>query len=341
MQVEEKCCNLNLKNKIDTQIYDDKDDFPTSLLRSVYDVIKKENYASYNVEKRLISTIGGNYLSILYEVDIRGHKNEEKNGEEKEINIFIKYMIPKEQNILSVSDAYLNERFAYRELFEVFTELQAKANVPLGERFKTIKCYPSGPEAIMLDNLTRHGFTTPYRMDGVSLQFAELAMEQLAKFHGLSFVLQELKPDYYNEKLKKLEQPFKFCEDFDIFYTNMFNLMSSNLSEARKKKLELLLPSFINRLPKYVTDREPVGNVVCHGDFRPNNILMKESVSFNYHIFLTYVYSSPFLFVPILLLLGMESETTSSCTKSKPLDKNIRQINQLAFTISIVKEVQQ
>lgn len=280
MQVEEKCCKHSLNKDIDSKIFDDKNDFPMSLLKSVHDVIREEEYASYNIEKRLISTVGGNYLSTLYEVDIKGRTAREK----KETNIFIKYMIPNEQNIFSVSEVYLMERFAYSELFKLFTELQETANVPDGERFKTIKCYPSGPEAIMLDNFTRKGFTTPYRMDAISFQFAELAIEQLAKFHGLSFVLQELKPDYYNQKLKKLDQAFKFCEDFDTFYTNMFNLMTSNVSEARKKKLDPLLAGFLKKLPKYLTDKELIGSVVCHGDFRPNNILMKESVSF--YIFL-------------------------------------------------------
>ncbi|XP_026327887.1 uncharacterized protein LOC113236111 [Hyposmocoma kahamanoa] len=162
-------------------------------------------------------------------------------------------------------------------MFKIFAELQETIKVPDRERFKTVKCYPSGPEAIMLDNLAKKGFTTPYRMDGISLQFAELAIKELAKFHGLSFVLQELKPDYYKQKLMVLDQPFKFCEDWKTFYTNMLNQMSSNLGDARKKKLELLFPDFIKKLPKYLTDKEPVGSVVCHGDYRPNNMLMKES----------------------------------------------------------------
>lgn len=275
MQVEEKCCKHSLNKKSDITNENDKNDFPTSLLKSINDVIKKEKYATYNVEKRLISTVGGNYLSILYEVDIKGRTA----VEEKETNIFIKYMIPKEQNILSVSDVYLKERFVYKELFEIFKEVQETAKLAEGERFKTIKYYPSGPEAIMLDNLTRKGYTTPYRMDSISLQFAELAIEKLAKFHGLSFVLQELKPDYYNKKLKTLDQPFNFGEHWNTFYTQTFKSMSSSLSETRRKKLELLLPSFTKKLPKYLTDT-PVGSVVCHGDFRPNNTMMKESVSF-------------------------------------------------------------
>ncbi|KAJ2943549.1 hypothetical protein O0L34_g16657 [Tuta absoluta] len=271
MQVEEKCSKYEI-NKKNAVLQEDK--FPEVHLQSIENIIKKEGYVKHQVYKRSISTDGGNYLSELYEVNIHGKTA----SGDKETNIFIKNIIPNEnQKIFSVTEAYYKECFTYKELSKIFTELQNEARVPAEERFKMAKSYDAtSTEAIFLENLTKKGFTTLHRMDVMPLKFGELAVQHLAKFHGLFYVLQNRRPQYFNTHLKVLKQPFIFNEEWKEFMLNLCNISANALSGEAKEKVEKFIQKIFEKYPLYAEDTLSTGCTICHGDYRVNNILVKK-----------------------------------------------------------------
>ncbi|CAK1585895.1 unnamed protein product [Parnassius mnemosyne] len=269
MHPEDKCCEFNKQKKVCSN----REKLPANLLKALNRIAQKEGYLSHEIFNRTISTEGGNYLAVLYEVDIKGKTCEG----EKETNIFIKYIISDEHmNIVDISELYFKELFFYRDMSEIFTELQIEAGVPLEERYKVVKSYSeSSTEAIILQNVAKEGFATFYRMDVMPLKFAEMAVQQLARFHGLSFVTQQKRPEYFERKIKTLKQSFQLNDNFKAFCRNMFNYSVEGLDVEVRNKLEQALPELLENYIKYLNGDKMKVKCLCHGDYRMNNILMK------------------------------------------------------------------
>ncbi|CAG4946481.1 unnamed protein product [Parnassius apollo] len=123
-------------------------------------------------------------------------------------------------------------------------ELQIEAEVPLHERFRVVQSYSeSSTEAIILKNVAKEGFATFYRMDVMPLKFAELAVQQLARFHGLSFVIQQKRPEYFERKIKTLKQSLKLNDDFRAFCRTFFNYSVEGLdSELVEGEVTEVIP---------------------------------------------------------------------------------------------------
>ncbi|XP_012544119.2 uncharacterized protein LOC101738118 [Bombyx mori] len=250
-------------------------EFPPSLERHIRNIIIKEGYTKYSVDKREICTNGGNYLASLYEIDIKGTTQKGK----KETNIFIKKMKPGENSmkIISIPEAYKFETFAYEELLKVYTELQNEAKVPADERFKAVKDFGEfDAQAIILENLAKKGYKTAHRMDVVSLEYAEMAIKQLAKFHALSFALRERKPEYYESKIKTIPSRLNLGNEWNGFVKSMQALTLNFLNDNLRKKVENILPRLFDNITDYFEGNDSAVCCLCHGDFRPNNIMMKE-----------------------------------------------------------------
>lgn len=250
-------------------------EFTNELKEAIINIIKKEGYERCKIGKRIISSKGGNFLGTLYEVDINGIT---KHGY-KETNLFIKEAKVLKINIISIIDVYSNEVFFYNELAYIIMDLQ-KANVPVNEMFKLPKGYnESYDKAIILENLARKGYQIYDRRNGMCLKLAELIVEQLAKFHGVSFVLQNRIPEYYETVIKCKKPPMMFDEDWYYFIRNICKKIIEVLdSDILKEKVMKFMPKMHSKLQKYLLDNTSVG-VLCHGDYKPQNVMVKESVS--------------------------------------------------------------
>ncbi|XP_049874263.1 uncharacterized protein LOC126372507 [Pectinophora gossypiella] len=251
-----------------------KDMLPPILTKSIDNIIKKEGYITCNFNNKIISTNGGSYLGTLYEVKLKG-KTAKGN---KETNIFIKHIIPqKQEDIFSVTEAYFKESFFYKEITKVFMKLQDEAEVPNEDRLKMVKSFDdTNTELICLENMAVDGYKTLNRMDVLPLKFAELSIKQLASFHGLSLVLKIKQPEYFDKNLKVFKQFFSCNDDWRAFVKNMVEQSCQNLNEECKKKVMDFLPSYWAKFPLYMEDSSMPGCTICHGDYRQNNVLMRE-----------------------------------------------------------------
>lgn len=236
-------------------------------------IIEKKGFTNFKINKRCISTNGGNYLGDLYEVNVVGSTT----AGEKELNLFIKKVSINQDyiKVLSVSNAYKTEVFAYKELLNIFEELQEEANIPSEERYKIVKAYEeTDKNAIIMENVAKKGFTTYHRMDVPSLKFMEMCILNLARFHGLSFVIKEKRPEYFNKNIKSLKYPYIFEEDMKNLIKDVTACVTKVIDEDLKEKVEQLYKNLVEKYDDYCND-ETIQVCLCHGDYRPNNIMMK------------------------------------------------------------------
>ncbi|XP_013172038.1 PREDICTED: uncharacterized protein LOC106121089 [Papilio xuthus] len=266
MQIEEKLQDFDTTKLVSTH----QDELPCQLKAVLKKIAHEEGYLNYNILSRSISTEGGNYMAMLYEVDLKGRTNEG----EKETNMFIKRVISQEHvKIINLSDIYSRELFFYNDLSKVFKELETEADVPLDERYKSVKSYnESDTEAIIMQNLNKEGFTTIYRMNVMPLKFAELSVQQLARFHALSFIIEQKRPEYFEKKIKSLKPSIQYGDDYVEFCKNMYKVSSNRLSNEIKDKIDKKADEYMKN---YLTGHKTDVKCLCHGDYRMNNILLK------------------------------------------------------------------
>ncbi|XP_063363609.1 uncharacterized protein LOC134652367 [Cydia amplana] len=264
----------HIEMEVKTFKCEDIDKLPVKVEEAIRNIVKKEGYTTHKLTTKALSTDGGNYLGSLYEVDVTGYTEAGK----KETNIFVKGIIPADVlSVLSVTEIFNRELFFYNDLAVVFDEIQNEANVPAKERYNIAESFQeSTPEAIILENLSKKGYKTGFRMDAISLKFAELCIQQLGKLHGLSFALEKMKPNYFNRKIRSLSVPYNFNEDFKIWITNSGQVISKSLDVDVRERFTAFLQKLWHNVPRYYNDQKYKRTIV-HFDYRANNILMKES----------------------------------------------------------------
>ncbi|CAG4963018.1 unnamed protein product [Colias eurytheme] len=246
-----------------------------SVKKHIGNIIKKEGYISFKVHAEALSADGGNFLGKLFQVKIVGKTAEGL----KETNLFIKQAPIKNalDNYLMMKEAYLREVFFYTELNVLYKKLQTDANIEPHEMLKTGNCYDeSSIDAIIMEDLNMKGYKVLFRMDVVPLKFAELAIKEIAKFHALSFVVQEKMPEYFIAKKNSLKPVIHFNDFFEKFTYESVKNAVKNFKECDKEKILNNYSVIFSKYAKYMTDTVSSVNCFCHGDFRPNNVLAKE-----------------------------------------------------------------
>ncbi|KAM3955845.1 uncharacterized protein ACR2FA_010189 [Aphomia sociella] len=123
--------------------------------------------------------------------------------------------------------------------------------------------------------LRKKGYTTPNRIDSISKDFARLSIQQLAKFHALSFVLQKRRPEYFDAKLKTLKIPYDFNDEWESFVNNFAGIVITEMEDDNNIKNKI--KKFVPKITKIVSGcmGDTTVRCICHGDYKPNNLLMK------------------------------------------------------------------
>ncbi|CAH2090735.1 unnamed protein product [Euphydryas editha] len=247
---------------------------PLSLQDSIKRIIENEGYITCDAEARNFNSGGGSFIGELYEVDINGDTVEGA----KKTNIFIKHIVTfNKVQYANISEAYLKEVFVYKDLSKIFTLLQNQAGVPPKERFKVPKAYDeTSPEAIILENLSKRNFKTYDRLKVMPLKYAQLAIQEMAKFHGLSFIIEEKMPDYFQRNIKSLRHPFNYDEDWKCLVRNVCTHLAKLYDDDVKVRIEKFLQIFLEKYPKFGGYNKTVKCSLTHQDFRINNVLVKE-----------------------------------------------------------------
>ncbi|XP_013188551.2 uncharacterized protein LOC106133389 [Amyelois transitella] len=257
MQFEEKC-DYTFHYEKGFEVKKDEDISP-HLKLCIKDIVKREGFTNFKITVKVIPTDGGNYLARLFEINIYGTTKSGFNN----LDIFVKHIVPDEMiTIISITDAYKKEVYAYTELLKIYDKLQTDAKVPHKERFKIVKSYEeSSSEFIILENMNKNGYSTLNRLEPISYDFARLSVEQMAKFHALSFVLQREQPEYYDRKIKCQKHCFTFDDEWNKFIENFIQISMQCLDDEMKHKVEKIIPVVLKKYPEYHLKTDTEGTI--------------------------------------------------------------------------------
>ncbi|XP_047534988.1 uncharacterized protein LOC125069512 [Vanessa atalanta] len=192
------------------------------------------------------------------------------------------------------------------------TSLQDQANIPVEDRFKIAKGYEeTNNEAIILENLCKRGYQRFDKNESISLKFVELGVQELAKLHGISFVIEKKMPKYFKENIAALDTSFHFDDDWNELMRKVFEYVANLFDDETKKKIERLVPIWLEKVPKYHNDKT-TKCALCHGDYKKNNVMFRvingepvELIIIDYQLI---EYGSPIKDLILFLYFGSDRE---------------------------------
>lgn len=171
--------------------------------------IVSENYT-------MLTPPGEHYGSIMLAVDVTIRKD---SGKQEDLNLVAK-IVPANQMLrvaFNTGVTFKKEVLAYLDVVPALEQLQKEYNVPRS-RFLDIfpKCYGArialdqngntvdDDAAIVFDNLKIQGYVMEDRLKGFDLAHAKMIVQDLAKFHAVPIALRLLKPEVFEEKVRRL-----------------------------------------------------------------------------------------------------------------------------------------
>lgn len=251
------------------------DNLKDILKKTLKQVAAQENIQEYDEDIKELSTEGANYTSAIFSAKII---SQNRSG----LDLFAKVacISEKMRNQMKTDVMFSTERFVYHDLAKIYNDIQEKFKVPEHERFKFPKFYASNDaemeETIILENLVSQGYTMYDRFKPLSWEFAAKAVEELAKFHALSFAYQKYNP----EEFPKDDSKFNFTLTVDTNVMKMaFDHMAGAAYPVVNETVRKRLQNFVEKLWTDEIFKKYYGpvkrSVLTHGDYRASNILFK------------------------------------------------------------------
>lgn len=248
------------------------------------DIIASKGFTNYTIEYKPGSNHGDNFLGVMTSVTVSGIRNEK----EAQLHLVCK-LAPSNaarREEFKSGTVFLREAIMYNEILPLFTEFQREKGLCDNDAFKSYpKCYKAiADEAadqmvIIMEDMRPKGFTMYPRNKPTTAENVFKLVEQLGRFHGISFALKHQRPAIY-ERLQQL--PDIFCEVFlsDNFLKSLGMGYDRAIASLKDEKHIEILSDVKANMKEYMCEMLREGacgdfGVIAHGDPHLNNILYK------------------------------------------------------------------
>ncbi|XP_050352662.1 uncharacterized protein LOC126774998 [Nymphalis io] len=241
-------------------------------------ILDEKNYKPQEINIKAISTDGGNYTSVLFLVNVSSPNREE-------LKLFAKVATVGENLRVRMNADWLygNERFVYTKLVKIYKDLEDELNIPNEHKYLIPKFYgckeDKGKETVVLENLTESGYKTFDRFKSMDWEHACAGVENLAKFHALSFAFAKYRPEEFDELTHDLK--FKIGNEEtladEVTKEVWMKMIKGSLEVLKEEQREAVGRFLVESQNNFVKYNNPIGNpVIVHGDYRLSNLLFRK-----------------------------------------------------------------
>lgn len=265
------------------------DGIPSYVTELIRKVAEREGFIDYVITNSAGSNLGDGFQGDLLRFKISGKQN----NIESSLSLICK--LPSPNPLIRIefnSDiTFRREIYLYGHLLPYFLEFQKEHGISAEEGFNSFpKCYgtvfdekPYGDHAIVMEDLVASDYSLWNKLKDIDYEHTKMVMEELGKFHAVSFAIREKNPEKLNEIMSKCgncfhKVMFSMPSSMEFFKSNINKAIGAiephetNLIEKLEKikdpknYLHLIDQVFSNTTP------EPFG-VLVHGDLWNNNIM--------------------------------------------------------------------
>lgn len=221
------------------------------------------------------------FHSGLFNVLLKGIRD----GQQIKHSVMVKWQ-PDHVVRSAMKELYTREILVYQVIVPNFLEIQRRFKVIQGLRITFPNCIftrdEKGKETIAIMSLRNkpNRFSIHNRFCKIDFSHSALVMKYLAKFHALSFVLENTNPEEF-DKIKQsylkdvqYSDPELASRSMQCFYDASVNVVSDPVAKAKLKELS---PNILSVLYKCTLPVPPYSSI-CHGDCWNNNTLYRYKV---------------------------------------------------------------
>ncbi|XP_026462580.1 uncharacterized protein LOC113364307 [Ctenocephalides felis] len=261
--------------------HSDNKQLSANVLKAVDTFVKSNGYVDHTINITAGSKRGDNYVGIIHKLTLDCTK---KDGTKDQRHLICK--VPpsnaarREQ--FKSRECFLREIYTYTKILPEFALLQKELGCKT--RFDGFaNCIEAGEENldefVLMEDLRSQGFLMFDRQQKLDLNHVALVMQELGKYHALSFAMKDQKPESF-KKLADLSDVFfdNFVnKQFDFYINSVVDKVVNAMEEGDKCRQKLEKFRDFMTLGKDLAkgaNAEPYA-VINHGDCWNNNVLFR------------------------------------------------------------------
>lgn len=260
---------------------------PQYVLDLLKNIAETENFVNFKTKYQDGSNRGDGFLGVLTSVIIEGTRI--TNGVPAEDKLYLLCKLAPEneirRKIFQTALIFEREANTYNKILPLFRQFQQDQGLSDDESFLAFpKCYAAVADeeqqefAVIMEDVRAKGFTMWKGKKVLPADHSYHIMEQLGKFHGISFALKDQQANVYNE-LKVYQSMLQSLLKIEQF-AKWFEMSHDRAIEALEKVEHKEIMEEVKANMKQLADECLLINatefgVIGHGDCHNNNILYR------------------------------------------------------------------
>lgn len=262
---------------------------PVYVAKMLEEVVKNEGFIKYEIEMTSASNHSDGIHGQLQSIELSGNRlNDSGNIVPVKLHLMCKMQpLSKERRDCNQSGfLFKREIYIYTRVLPRFAKFQEEKGLAAAENFSTYpKVYATHVDdenenyAFIMDDLRTDNFVMWPRNDAVPFDHVKMILQQLARFHAVSFALKDQQPNAFAE--------FKNIYDvleMQVVNGNFGEFMSSGhrevlgliIDDEHKKIMQRLTNNYFEIMKNlYSIDANDAFGVVNHGDCWINNFVFR------------------------------------------------------------------
>lgn len=257
---------------------------PAFVVRHLDAIARAEGFHKYTVDNKAGSKNGDGFMSNMLSITLREEHENDHEGSIKQLALICKLQLPNPETDGAVNSAPLFEREVemYKTILPIMESLQHDHGLSEGF-FAYPKCFvaehaDNHESIIILEDLRVRDFAMWDKLQQFPFENVALLMTQLGRYHALSFVLRDQKPEVF-AKLEALDDIFQTVLLQNKLMRTMFissieqaeSLLEAEIDKQLMRSLRSQWDELVNT--RKHADRIRRFGVLIHGDLHTNNVM--------------------------------------------------------------------
>lgn len=249
---------------------------PESVVKLIDDIAVKERIQTHSLKTDAGSNHGDGFIGQMFAVKLIGTR--EMNGQTENVTYDLLCKVPPNSSVrrdfYQTSFAFQREIEMYTKILPIFDAFQTEKGLQSNDRFDAYpKVYAAHyddkieHQVLIMDDLRSKNFQMFARRQSTNIEHATLVLTELAKYHAISFALNDQQPNLF-EQLKRKDvylemlMESRACAIIDESLDRCYGMLKN---ERHKQVLADLKANYLNYIERS-TKEEEIGD---SGPVRP------------------------------------------------------------------------
>lgn len=263
---------------------------PQYVIALLDNIAASERLSNYTIELQSGSKHGDGFLGVMVSVVLNGLRHQNNATAKDKLHLLCKLAPdnPARRAAFLSDEVFAREVLAYNKILPLFAEFQREKGLTPGDGFSSYpKCYaaicdvPNNQFVVIMEDLRPQRFVMWPKDLPLTAQHMFAVVEQLAKFHAISFALKDQRPEAiapFTQIDELLIQFFERCTMGKTMQSSLDRVLGV-LTDAKHIAIagELKLKMMDTLKECAGADAGGPHGVLSHGDLWINNMLFKYS----------------------------------------------------------------